>query len=447
MYPADAVIVNTELYGAIGPFRTIQAHLHHPLSFPLGFSPPLQPGRFILHWKVTTGTTVNMALEAQTPAVSGGWFAVGWSATGAMYPADAVIVNTEDYGDIGPYKMEHDSPTAIIPFANFLLGSATYTRPASTYPGGATTLAGSGVATYVLSIISRLPGKQRGRCHAFVLVSPDPLAFSRMVGTGDKINFVNGPMKTIWAYSDGQSGSFNAGHAAQPLGHRVVLVVSAVGHRVVLVVSAVEHRVVLVVSAVGHRVVLVVSAVGHRVVLVVSAVGHRVVLVVSAVGHTVMLVVSAVGHRVVLVVSAVGHRVVLVVSAVGHRVVLMVSAVGHTVVLVVSAVGHRVVLVVSDVGHRVVLVVSAVGHRVVLVVSAVGHRVVLVVSAAGHRVVLVVSAVGHRVVLVVSAVGHRVVLVVSAVGHRVVLVVSAVGHRVVLVVSAVGHRVVLFIRH
>ncbi|CAI5991767.1 unnamed protein product [Closterium sp. NIES-65] len=175
---------------------------------------------FILHWKVTTGTTVNMALEAQTPAVSGGWFAVGWSATGAMYPANAVIVNTEDYGDIGPYKMEHDSPTAFIPFANFLLGSATYTRPASTYPGGATTLAGSGVATFRTTGTGRKRRSTSPLFPYFPFLLPTSLfhplsSFSRTVGTGDKINFVNGPMKTIWAYSDGQSGSFNAGHAAQ----------------------------------------------------------------------------------------------------------------------------------------------------------------------------------------------------------------------------------------
>ncbi|CAI5524040.1 unnamed protein product [Closterium sp. Naga37s-1] len=381
MYPADVVIVNTELYGAIGPFRMIQAHLHHPLSFPLGFSPPLQPGRFILHWKVTTGTTVNMALEAQTHAVSGGWFAVGWSATGATYPADAVIVNTEDYGDIGPYKMEHDSLTAIIPFANFLLGSATYTRPASTYPGGATTLAGSGVATPTpTSFRTTGTGRKRRSTSPLLPYFPfllptslfQPLSsFSRTAGTRDKINFVNGPMKTVWAYSDGQSGSFNAGHAAQ----RGVVTIDykcdsnaanppppapsakppppapsnakpppppasnkpSPPPRVAR--ASPPPRRLPSPSPLGHRVAL-----GHRVVLVVSVVGHRVVLVVSAVGHRVVLVVSAVGHRVVLVVSAVGHRVVLVVSAVGHRVVLVMSAVGHSVVLVMSAVGHRVVL-------------------------------------------------------------------------------------------------------
>ncbi|CAI5471961.1 unnamed protein product [Closterium sp. Yama58-4] len=318
---------------------------------------------FILHWKVTTGTTVNMALEAQTAAITGGWFGVGWSADGKMYPADAVIVNSDTYGAIGPYKMEHDSPTAIIPFANFQLGSgATYTKPAAikgaattnttsavpfasgvatwvpqathtkpaamkgatinttTYPGGATTNTtsavpfASGVATWVPQATHTKPAAMKGAtintttypggattnttsavpwvpqathtkpaamkgatintttypggattnttsavpfasgvatyvpsiCLHLTFASfqlgsgatytkpaamyhgggatnttsavTDPgggVPFSRTVGTGDKINFVNGPMKTIWAYSDGPSGDFSAGHAAQ----------------------------------------------------------------------------------------------------------------------------------------------------------------------------------------------------------------------------------------
>ncbi|CAI5494472.1 unnamed protein product [Closterium sp. Naga37s-1] len=119
-----------------------------------------------------------MALEAQTAAITGGWFGVGWSATGAMYPADAVIVNSDTYGDIGPYKMELDSqnihPSFPLPPCP-LLSSPPYTLAGLFFTG----------------------------------------SFSRTVGTGDKINFVNGPMKTIWAYSDGPSGDFSAGHAAQ----------------------------------------------------------------------------------------------------------------------------------------------------------------------------------------------------------------------------------------
>ncbi|CAI5524041.1 unnamed protein product [Closterium sp. Naga37s-1] len=111
-----------------------------------------------------------MALEATSTSVSGGWFGVGWPTTGGMYPADAVIANSAIYEPIDAYTLAGDTPTAIIPFASVPLGSPTYT---------------GGVAT-----------------------------FSREVGTGNKIKFVNGPMKTIWAYSDGPSGLFDNGHAA-----------------------------------------------------------------------------------------------------------------------------------------------------------------------------------------------------------------------------------------
>ncbi|GJP60712.1 hypothetical protein CLOP_g17940 [Closterium sp. NIES-67] len=97
-------------------------------------SKTLTPG-LVLHWKATSGTTVNMALQATSAAVSGGWFGVGWSSAGKMYPSDCVIANSELYGAINAYTIGDYSPTSIIPFASFSLGSS----PA---------LSG-GVATYV----------------------------------------------------------------------------------------------------------------------------------------------------------------------------------------------------------------------------------------------------------------------------------------------------------
>ncbi|CAI5959104.1 unnamed protein product [Closterium sp. NIES-64] len=107
-----------------------------------------------------------MALQATSAGASGGWFAVGWSPGGKMYPADSVIAHKAG-ADIGAYTITGYDSSNVVATTAFSLGSPAYS---------------AGLAT-----------------------------FSRTVGTGSKVTFVNGPMKTIWGYSDGATTSFD-GH-------------------------------------------------------------------------------------------------------------------------------------------------------------------------------------------------------------------------------------------
>ncbi|CAI5503622.1 unnamed protein product [Closterium sp. Naga37s-1] len=92
-------------------------------------------------------------------------------------------------------ELAGDAPTAIIPFASLLPhgGHGQQDQLSFTLP--------SPSPSPFANTSSRPPT-------AF------PARFSRTVGTGNKIKFVNGPMKTIWAYSVGPSGLFDNGHAA-----------------------------------------------------------------------------------------------------------------------------------------------------------------------------------------------------------------------------------------
>eukprot|EP00475_Leptophrys_vorax_P011920 TRINITY_DN18385_c0_g2_i1.p1 TRINITY_DN18385_c0_g2~~TRINITY_DN18385_c0_g2_i1.p1 ORF type:complete len:333 (+),score=15.49 TRINITY_DN18385_c0_g2_i1:133-999(+) len=49
---------------------------------------------FMLHWKITSDTTIQMAMEGKAGTAAGkGWMSLGWSPSLKMSPADAVIGN------------------------------------------------------------------------------------------------------------------------------------------------------------------------------------------------------------------------------------------------------------------------------------------------------------------------------------------------------------------
>ncbi|CAI5494471.1 unnamed protein product [Closterium sp. Naga37s-1] len=199
--------------------RSCRPRQQAPLPFRLSPSaPPLPPLPFrpsssaslVLHWKATTGTTVDMELQATSAGASGGWFAVGWSSGGKMYPADAVIAHKAG-ADIGAYTITGYDSSNVASTTAFSLGSPAYSAGAATYVYKFSRTVGTGSkVTFVNGPITTIWAYSDGP-------SPTPLfpfplnSFSRTVGTGSKVTFVNGPMKTIWAYSDGATTSFD-GH-------------------------------------------------------------------------------------------------------------------------------------------------------------------------------------------------------------------------------------------
>ncbi|CAI5494476.1 unnamed protein product [Closterium sp. Naga37s-1] len=59
----------------------------------------------ILHWKTSTGSTIDLALEAKsTSGAAGGWIAVAWS-NGGMFNSDAVIGNLATASGVGTYAI------------------------------------------------------------------------------------------------------------------------------------------------------------------------------------------------------------------------------------------------------------------------------------------------------------------------------------------------------
>ncbi|CAI5503619.1 unnamed protein product [Closterium sp. Naga37s-1] len=66
----------------------------------------------ILHWKTSTGSTIDLALEAKsTSGAAGGWIAVAWS-NGGMFNSDAVIGNLATASGVGTYAISSYSSVA-----------------------------------------------------------------------------------------------------------------------------------------------------------------------------------------------------------------------------------------------------------------------------------------------------------------------------------------------
>eukprot|EP00475_Leptophrys_vorax_P004676 TRINITY_DN12783_c0_g2_i2.p1 TRINITY_DN12783_c0_g2~~TRINITY_DN12783_c0_g2_i2.p1 ORF type:complete len:223 (+),score=1.29 TRINITY_DN12783_c0_g2_i2:614-1282(+) len=77
----------------------------------------LTPG-LIFHWK-TNGSTIKAALQATaSTGFHRGWFSVGWSTTGRMFPADAVVGNLPG---VGSYAMTGYGDFQVAPTTSFKL--------------------------------------------------------------------------------------------------------------------------------------------------------------------------------------------------------------------------------------------------------------------------------------------------------------------------------------
>ncbi|CAI7770154.1 unnamed protein product [Closterium sp. NIES-53] len=72
--------------------RLIQRRGPPPISPPPRFPPSLSPPSMKLHWKVATGSLLELAVTA-TGAAATGWFGVAFSKSGGMVTSDAVIAN------------------------------------------------------------------------------------------------------------------------------------------------------------------------------------------------------------------------------------------------------------------------------------------------------------------------------------------------------------------
>ncbi|CAI5490020.1 unnamed protein product [Closterium sp. Naga37s-1] len=69
------------------------------------YSLPLEGGSFLLHWSPPVANQVNLALEAAAGSeAAGGWMSLGWSRSGSMVPADAVIGNLAN-GAVRPFYL------------------------------------------------------------------------------------------------------------------------------------------------------------------------------------------------------------------------------------------------------------------------------------------------------------------------------------------------------
>lgn len=100
-----------------------------PSSLP-GYSSsvPLYGG-LVLHWQASSGSVINLALQAKTKSpAAAGWSSVGWSSTGEMAGSDAVVVGGP--AAASPNKYYIGGYTSFSRGA-FSLGSPSISRSAS----------------------------------------------------------------------------------------------------------------------------------------------------------------------------------------------------------------------------------------------------------------------------------------------------------------------------
>ncbi|CAI5524039.1 unnamed protein product [Closterium sp. Naga37s-1] len=155
-----------------------------------------------------------MALQATSAGASGGWFAVGWSPGGKMYPADSVIAHKAG-ADIGAYTITGYDSSNVVATTAFSLGSPAYSAGLATCVQ-LHCLLSPHPPSFPSLLFSPLPPPLSPPAPPSCSTSSptrreQAASFSRTVGTGSKVTFVNGPMKTIWGYSDGATTSFD-GH-------------------------------------------------------------------------------------------------------------------------------------------------------------------------------------------------------------------------------------------
>lgn len=105
--------------------KSAQSCFQSPL---FGYAFATELGRsLILHWKPQVGRVMEFALQAR--ALTGaekGWVAVGWSQTGDMVPADAVVGNVDGYsGPVMPFYLTGNNAAGVNP-TTFSIGETSF---------------------------------------------------------------------------------------------------------------------------------------------------------------------------------------------------------------------------------------------------------------------------------------------------------------------------------
>ncbi|CAI7778377.1 unnamed protein product [Closterium sp. NIES-53] len=100
----------------------------------------------LLHWKVTSDTSVALAVEAKTGSgAEQGWFGVGWSGSSSMVPSDAVLGNVKGLLPVASYAVSGYSASKISVTSRFAIGQPELLTSSSgvvmkyvsmRYPGG-----------------------------------------------------------------------------------------------------------------------------------------------------------------------------------------------------------------------------------------------------------------------------------------------------------------------
>ncbi|GJP29841.1 hypothetical protein CLOM_g19934 [Closterium sp. NIES-68] len=133
----------------------------------------------VLHWKKSTGSTIDLALEAKsTSGAASGWFSVAWT-NGGMFNSDAAIGNIATASGVGTYAIS--SYSSVVTTSRFAITAASVT-----------TSGGSTIAK-----------------------------FTRATGNGLVSVNVAGSNKLVWAYSSGGSKTV-ANHGGSHRGSKTV---------------------------------------------------------------------------------------------------------------------------------------------------------------------------------------------------------------------------------
>ncbi|GJP64923.1 hypothetical protein CLOP_g21858 [Closterium sp. NIES-67] len=133
----------------------------------------------VLHWKKSTGSTIDLALEAKsTSGAASGWFSVAWT-NGGMFNSDAVIGNIATGTSVGTYAIS--SYSSVVTTSRFAITAASVTR------SGGSTIA----------------------------------KFTRSTGDGTVAVNVAGSNKLVWAFSSGGSKTV-ANHGGSHRGAKTI---------------------------------------------------------------------------------------------------------------------------------------------------------------------------------------------------------------------------------
>ncbi|CAI7782064.1 unnamed protein product, partial [Closterium sp. NIES-54] len=94
------------------------------------FFPSPHPFSLLLHWKASSATQLDLAIEATAAPAKNGWIALAWPKSGKMAPSDAVFGNMAG-GGVAAYKIGGYSMGSIQRTTAFGIGTATTTTSAT----------------------------------------------------------------------------------------------------------------------------------------------------------------------------------------------------------------------------------------------------------------------------------------------------------------------------